>query len=140
VAISGIAMVSLAVFWRKLIYWHSELEVELNEILQSAGQKGSATSAPWLQPHEEWSLNISECVLPDLADCRGRTMTELALRAQFGGSVVGIERQGFMIVNPPPETVLYPRDRVLLLGSGPQVVAARRFLTAVSGVGPVTAD
>ena len=47
VAISVIAVVSLAVFWRKLIYWHSELEVELNGLLQNAGQKGSATAAPW---------------------------------------------------------------------------------------------
>ena len=51
-------------------------------------------------------------------------MTELALRAHFGCSVVGIERQGYMIVNPAPESVLYPRDRVLLLGSSAQVAAA----------------
>jgi monovalent cation:H+ antiporter-2, CPA2 family len=66
-------------------------------------------------------------------------MTELALRARFGCSVVGIERQGYMIVNPAPETVLYPRYRVLLLGSGPQVVAAKHVLTAVSGAEPVAA-
>ncbi|HTT56274.1 MAG TPA: cation:proton antiporter [Opitutaceae bacterium] len=132
-AITVLAVVALVVFWRRLIYWHSELEVELNEVLAGAGQHGSATAAPWLRPREEWHLNISECLLPDLADCRGRTLTELALRAQFGCSVVGIERQGFMIANPPPETVLYPRDRLLLLGSGPPLAAARRLLTAVSG-------
>jgi CPA2 family monovalent cation:H+ antiporter-2 len=138
-AVSVLALAGLVFFWRKLIYWHSELEVELNEILRAAEPGGSATGAPWLQPHAEWNLNVSECVLPDLADCRGRTMIELALRARFGCSVVGIERQGYMIVNPSPETALYPRDRVLLLGSGPQVVAAKHFLTAVSGAEPVAA-
>jgi CPA2 family monovalent cation:H+ antiporter-2 len=138
-AISVLAIAGLVVFWRKLIYWHSELEVELNEILRATEPSGSATGAPWLQPHDEWNLNISECVLPDLADCRGRTMTELALRARFGCSVVGIERQGYMIVNPSPEAALYPRDRVLLLGSGPQVVAAKNLLTAVSGAEPAAA-
>lgn len=136
IGITVIGVVGLVVFWRKLIYWHSELEVELNDVLRAGDSRSSTTAAPWLRPREEWNLNVAECVLPDLADCRGRTMTELALRAQFGCSVVGIERQGFMIVNPPPETVLYPRDRVLLLGSGAQVVAAKRLLTAVSGAEP----
>jgi CPA2 family monovalent cation:H+ antiporter-2 len=66
-------------------------------------------------------------------------MTELALRAKFGCSVVGIERQGYMIVNPSPETALYPRDRVLLLGLGPQMAAAKKFLTIVSVTEPAAA-
>jgi CPA2 family monovalent cation:H+ antiporter-2 len=136
IVVSVIAAAGLAVFWRKLIYWHSELEVGLNEILAGADQRGSVTAAPWLRPHGEWNLHISECVLPDLADGRGRSITELAIRAKFGCSVVGIERQGYMIVNPSPETVLYPRDRVLLLGSGPQMVAAKKFLTIVSMAEP----
>ena len=136
IVVSVIAVAGLAVFWRKLIYWHSELEVGLNEILAGADQRGSVTAAPWLRPHGEWNLHISECVLPDLADGRGRSITELAIRAKFGCSVVGIERQGYMIVNPSPETVLYPRDRVLLLGSGPQMVAAKKFLTVVSMAEP----
>ncbi|MDD2762675.1 MAG: cation:proton antiporter [Opitutaceae bacterium] len=136
IAISLLAVAGLAVLWRRLIYWHSELEVGLNEILAGAGERGSATAAPWLRPHDEWNLNISECVLPDLADSRGRTLTELALRAQYGCSVVGIERQGYMIVNPPPETALYPRDRVLLIGAGRSMTAAKQFLTTVSGMEP----
>jgi CPA2 family monovalent cation:H+ antiporter-2 len=138
-AVSVVAIVGLAVLWRKLIYWHSELEVGLNEVLAGADQRGSVTAAPWLRPHGGWDLNISECVLPDLADCRGRTMTELAIRAKFGCSVVGVERQGYMIVNPSPETILYPRDRVLLLGSGPQMAAAKKFLTMVSLAEPAMA-
>jgi CPA2 family monovalent cation:H+ antiporter-2 len=46
---------------------------------------------------------------------------------------VGIERQGFMIPLPPPESVLYPRDKVLLMGTIAQVGAGRDFLGGVSG-------
>jgi CPA2 family monovalent cation:H+ antiporter-2 len=74
-----------------------------------------------------------DCTLPDLADCQGRTIAELDLRARFGCSVVGIERQGFMIPLPPPESVLYPRDKVLLMGTVAQVRAGRDFLGGVSG-------
>jgi CPA2 family monovalent cation:H+ antiporter-2 len=39
-----------------------------------------------------------------------------------------------MIPLPPPDSVLYPRDKVLLLGTTEQVRAGRKFLGAVSGV------
>jgi len=74
-----------------------------------------------------------DCTLPDLADCQGKRIAELDLRARFGCSVVGIERQGFMIPLPPPEAVLYPRDKVLLMGTADQVKVGRKFLVTVSG-------
>ncbi len=132
-----LVVAALAIFWRRLIYWHSELEIGLHEALAEADQRGTASTAPWLRSEGDWTLNISECVLPDLAACRGRSMAELGLRARFGCSVVGIERQGYMIANPPPEAAFYPRDRVLLLGSTAQVQAAKKFLSAASGEEPV---
>jgi CPA2 family monovalent cation:H+ antiporter-2 len=74
-----------------------------------------------------------DCTLPDLADCQGKQIAELDLRARFGCSVVGIERQGYMIPLPAPDAVLYPRDKVLLMGTSEQVQAGRKFLATVSG-------
>jgi CPA2 family monovalent cation:H+ antiporter-2 len=74
-----------------------------------------------------------DCTLPDLADCQGRSIAELGLRTRTGCSVVGIERQGFMIPLPTPAAVLYPRDKVLLLGTPEQVRAGKTMLGAVSG-------
>jgi CPA2 family monovalent cation:H+ antiporter-2 len=74
-----------------------------------------------------------DCTLPDLADCQGKQIAQLDLRARFGCSVVGIERQGYMIPLPPPEAVLYPRDKVLLMGTTEQVMAGKKFLAGVSG-------
>ncbi|MCX6945195.1 MAG: cation:proton antiporter [Opitutales bacterium] len=129
-----VALVALTVLWRKLVFWHSQLEVELQEVMTSAEGQMSATSAPWLQPHGDWHLHLVDCVLPDLADAQGRKIAELDLRARFGCSVVGIERQGFMIPLPPPDAVLYPRDRVLLMGTVEQVRAGKTCLGGVSGV------
>jgi CPA2 family monovalent cation:H+ antiporter-2 len=78
-------------------------------------------------------LHMIDCTLPDLADCQGKKISELGLRTRFGCTVVGIERQGFMIPLPPPEAVLFPRDKVLLLGTSEQVNAGKEFLGAVSG-------
>jgi CPA2 family monovalent cation:H+ antiporter-2 len=128
-----VAVAALLLLRQRLIYWHSHLEVELKTVMSSADQQMSLTATPWLKPHGDWNLQMIDCVLPDLADAKGRKIAELDLRARFGCSVVGIERQGFMIPLPAPDAVLYPRDRVLLMGTAAQVKAGRRFLGAVSG-------
>jgi len=127
------AVVAVVLLRRRLIYWHCVLEVELTTMIQTSEQKMTSTTAPWMGRHPDWDLHMIDCTLPDLADCQGRTIAELDLRARFGCSVVGIERQGFMIPLPPPESVLYPRDKVLLMGTVAQVAAGRDFLGGVSG-------
>jgi CPA2 family monovalent cation:H+ antiporter-2 len=84
--------------------------------------------------HSDWSLALTDCVLPDLADCRGRTLGDLALRTKFGCTVAGVERQGVMVGNPVGDMILYPRDKVLLLGDPDQVAAGKEFLQRVSGL------
>jgi CPA2 family monovalent cation:H+ antiporter-2 len=127
------AVVVVLLLRRRLIHWHSVLEVELQTMIHTSETKMTSTTAPWLGKHPDWDLHMIDCTLPDLADCQGRTIAELDLRARFGCSVVGIERQGFMIPLPQPDSVFYPRDKVLLLGTMQQVQAARAFLGGVSG-------
>jgi CPA2 family monovalent cation:H+ antiporter-2 len=128
-----IAGASLLLLRRRLVYWHSELEVELQGLLdEGSSARLTATSVPWLGRHEEWRLNVSECVIPDLAACSGATLAMLNLRARHGCTVVGIERQGCMISQPGPECALFPRDRVLLLGSPEQTAAAKAQLGSVA--------
>ena len=131
----ALVVVGLA-FWvlrRRLIYWHSFLEVELQEMMTQGDQKFTGTTAPWMAPHGEWNLTLIECVLPDLADCRGHTLGSLALRTKYGCTVAGVERQGVMAGNPTGGMVLYPRDKVLLLGDPKQVTAGKDFLQQASG-------
>ena len=127
------AALAVVLLRRRLIYWHCVLEVELKNTIEVSESKMTSTTAPWLGKHPDWDLHMIDCTLPDLADCQGRTIAELDLRARFGCSVVGIERQGFMIPLPPPESVVYPRDKVLLMGTMEQVQRGRVFLGAVSG-------
>jgi len=131
---SGLVAVGCVILVRRrLIYLHCVLEVELKTMVQSSDTIISSTSAPWLGRHPDWDLHMIDCTLPDLADCQGRSIAEVNLRARFGCSIVGIERQGFMIPLPKASTVLYPRDRVLLMGTDEQVAAGRAFLDAASG-------
>jgi len=133
VAVSAAAaLLALLVLRRKLIYWHSELEVELREMLASGDTAPTDAHSAWLRPHLGWNLNLGECTLPDLADCQGKRIAELDLRARIGCTLVGIERQGFIIALPGPDAVLYPGDKVLLLGTSEQVAAGKAFLATVA--------
>ena len=129
-----VATTALLVLRRRMIYWHSELEVGLQEVLGESGPaRLSATSVPWLGKHEDWKLSVSDCVVPDLASCAGSTLAQLNLRARFGCTVVGIERQGCMIALPGPDQAIFPRDKVLFLGTSGQAAEAKAFLGAVDG-------
>ncbi|AOS45205.1 Inner membrane protein YbaL [Lacunisphaera limnophila] len=134
-----VILLGLLLMRRRLIYWHSMLEVELQEMLERGDQKFTGTTAPWMAPHSEWRLALTDCVLPDMADARGRTLGELALRTRFGCTVAGVERQGVMVGNPVGAMVLYPRDKVLLLGDPEQVAAGKEFLQRASGA-PVVSN
>jgi monovalent cation:H+ antiporter-2, CPA2 family len=131
-----VAIVGVALFRRRLVLWHSELEVGLQSALKSGSKISPDTHAPWLRPEGDWEINVVDCVLPDLANCQGRRIADLELRARFGCTIVGIGRQGYLIPLPTPDTVLYPRDKVLLIGTPEQVEAGRKFLTEVSGAPP----
>jgi CPA2 family monovalent cation:H+ antiporter-2 len=107
-------------------------------MMTQGDHKFTGTTAPWLAAHSEWSLALTDCLLPDLADCRGRTLGELALRTKFGCTVAGVERQGVMVGNPTADMILYPRDKVLLLGDPAQVAAGKEFLHRASGTALVS--
>ena len=127
------------VFMRsKLIFWHSVLEVELQERLIQPDGHFSDTTTPLLAEHREWNLGVTECLLPDLAACRGQTLGELALRTRFGCVVAGVERQGMVIGNPSIDLTLYPHDRVLLLGDPVQIAAGKAFLQGVTVTAPAS--
>ncbi|MDD5678014.1 MAG: cation:proton antiporter [Kiritimatiellae bacterium] len=58
-----------------------------------------------------------------------KIVRELNLRAQTGATIIGIERQGIMIINPEADETFQPGDRVMLLGTGGQIENARAWLS-----------
>ena len=57
-----------------------------------------------------------------------RTLREIPLRGQTGASIVAIERAGQRLINPGPDEILRPGDRVLLLGHADQLPGAKELL------------
>ena|SRR5208282_2931895 len=51
----------------------------------------------------------------------------LSLRSQFGCSIVGVDRQGYPVPSPGPDTELFPGDELLVLGTATQIQHVRAF-------------
>lgn len=129
-------------FWRRFVHLHSRFEYELRRQFRRATHPvaTSAWTAVLPESTADWGLDIDEVVLPGDSALAGRTLGELAIRAQFGCSVVGIDRQGYGLANPGADTVLFPRDKLLLLGTPEQLARAAQFLGAAASPRAVTAD
>jgi CPA2 family monovalent cation:H+ antiporter-2 len=136
----AVAAVVLALLWRKLVYWHSDMEVRLQENMAAAETGGAA--ALLAQAPQDWELHAEEAVLPENAAVAGRSLRALDLRRRHGCTVAGVDRHGLGLVNPGADTVLYPLDRVLLLGAREQLAAARDELEAGDArpIGPGVGD
>ena len=123
-----------AVFWRRFVKLHTRFEMQLMDQLHRASQVTSASAWSDTLPQQtaDWDLEIDEVTLPADSTHVGKTLRQLALRARYGVSVLGIDRQGFSIVNPSADTVLYPYDKLLLLGAHGELGRAKRDLLALA--------
>lgn len=121
ITLSVMAILALvaAVLWRRLVRWHSTMEISLESALSDASSPQNQPS--WMDGHAPWGLQIGEVVLPDRFAWAGHSIGEAGIRKRFGCSVIAIERQGFNIPNPGHASHLFPGDRVLLLGSRAQI-------------------
>ncbi len=137
--------VAMIVFWRRWIRIHSGLEVELQQALGSGhGADGrgemALASDGWFPKNEDWDVNIAEIVVPDHSAVLGRSLRELNFRQRFGCSIVAIDRQGYPLGNPGPDAVLYPGDKLLMLGSSKEVDAAEALVVAPASEEVAVAD
>jgi CPA2 family monovalent cation:H+ antiporter-2 len=129
-AIGVTALIYLLVFGRKLRRLHQQLDVQLAEAILSSEERREKSREDWLKEHQEWDLTLSDIRVPDSETWFGKTLGDLGLRSQFGCSVVGVERQGFPVPSPGPDTELYPNDELLVLGKPDQIQKVRAFFNS----------
>lgn len=127
----GVLLVALALFSRALVRWHLRLELEVRSQLRTASSPAASAglSLPILE-RPEWPMEVNEVELPSHSQHAGKRISELALRTHAGCSIVGIDRQGFVMTNPAGDERLYPGDRLLVLGTESQLAQGEALLTA----------
>jgi CPA2 family monovalent cation:H+ antiporter-2 len=124
-----------ALFSKRLIYWHSAWRATVEDVFTSGNAKPDAVEVArraisgGLKP---WDIHLQDCLIPENAACAGAALSTLAIPSRFGASIMEIERNGYKILSPGPETRLYPGDTALLLGRTEEIEKARAFLGAKS--------
>lgn len=123
-----------AVFWRKLIRLHSRFEHELRtQLADSPFATGKPALSGWAESRSRWELNLAEHTIVEHSQAVPRPISELPLRQQFACTIVSIERQGITIPNPAADTVLFPNDKLLLLGQNENLRRAENWLGSEAG-------
>ena len=128
--IAAIVLLFAPFIWRRLIKLHSKLEFDFRERMKAASTLGSSSGLPAsvLEQPQEWNLEIDEVTLPYRTEHAGSAIAKLDLRRQFGVSIMAIDRQGHLIVNPDGIEKLYASDKLLLLGGRDQLSEAEQLL------------
>jgi len=126
------ATVVVAVFSNKLIYWHSQWQSSVRDVLAEDPQavtEAAASAARGKRLHDlgQWNLRLSDAIIPDGASYSGNTLAQLSIPSRFGCAVLEVERNGHVITTIRPDLRIYPGDKLLLLGQEGQLLAAREF-------------
>lgn len=75
-----------------------------------------------------WDAILSEVNVSANASCVGQTLAQSRLKEKFGVIVTMIERGQQKILAPGRDDVIYPHDKLYLLGTDDQILAVSQFL------------
>jgi CPA2 family monovalent cation:H+ antiporter-2 len=126
-AILVTVVVYILVFGKRLKTVHHQIDSQLAEAILSAEERRQQSHEHWLKEHQEWELTLNEIRVPDSEAWFDETLGDLALRSRFGCSVIGVERHGYPVPSPGPDTAIFPNDVLLVLGSKAQIQHVRAF-------------
>src|ERR1051325_6095265 len=117
--------------WHSIVLLHSRVEQAVRDVFNEMPVARPSQKAELMSLIEQkypWDFEMAEFNLSKDSAAARRTIQDLALRKRTGASIVGIQRDGFQIVNPSPGLPLFPGDGLLLIGQKEQLDQARRIL------------
>ncbi|TLU99354.1 cation:proton antiporter domain-containing protein [Dyadobacter luticola] len=114
----GIMVLGFAIFYQRLQQFYSKIEDRFLQNLNARQLEGSGKSKRILLP---WDAHFAFLEVSADSNLIGKTLQELKIREHFGINVVLIERGSSTIHLPRPTEVLYPCDRIEVIGTDDQL-------------------
>ena len=75
-----------------------------------------------------WDTHLTEIVVAPESDVVGKTLSNLMMREKYGVNIAMIERGRINIPTPGRDEVLYPNDKLLLIGTDTQLEGIKSLL------------
>ncbi|WP_205514434.1 cation:proton antiporter [Longitalea arenae] len=124
VAILPVIVIVLLVFARRLNSFYARIEKRfLMNLNQREQLQPSGTSD--LSP---WDAHMAFFTMPPESAVVGKTLQELAWREQYGINIAYVERGSITITAPSRTDVLYPFDKIAVIGTDVQLEQFRNIL------------
>jgi CPA2 family monovalent cation:H+ antiporter-2 len=108
------------------MYFHGKSA--LAETLAETPKPAEPVTGPEIQARLLGEVGLESLTLAPGMPGAGKSLRELELKTRTGAWVVGIERESREIVNPDADEILIPGDRLLIVGNGERLAAARGVL------------
>jgi CPA2 family monovalent cation:H+ antiporter-2 len=124
VAILPVIVIVLLVFARRLNSFYARIEKRFLTNLNQREQMQSSASGD-LTP---WDAHMAYFTMPAESAVVGKTLLELAWREQYGINIAYIERGSIIITAPARTDVLFPFDKIAVIGTDVQLEQFRAIL------------
>ncbi|QRR03874.1 cation:proton antiporter domain-containing protein [Dyadobacter sandarakinus] len=122
---AAIMLLCFSVFYRRLQQFYSRIEDRFLQNLNARQLEGSGKSRRILLP---WDAHFAFLEVSADSSLIGKSLQDLAIREKFGINVVLIERGSKTIQLPRPTEVLYPCDRIEVIGTDDQLDEFRKHI------------
>lgn len=113
--------------WKFNIRIYSKAQIALKEVFAEGQSWINILSFNAAQAVFNEAL-LTELVIMPQSHAASKFIRELNLRSVTGASIIGLEREGKMLINPRADEILRPGDRLYLLGAAGQLEKARTLL------------
>ena len=121
----GIMVLGFAIFYQRLQLFYHKIEDRFLQNLNARQLEGSGKSKRILLP---WDAHFAFLEVSPDSNMIGKSLQELKIRENFGINVVLIERGSKTIHLPRPTEVLYPCDRIEVIGTDDQLDVFRSHI------------
>ncbi len=116
---AGIIMtLSILLFYQRLQAFYHRIEERFMQNLNARGLEGSGKSTRLLLP---WDAHFAFLEVSPDSEYIGKSLQQLKIREKFGINLVLIERGSKTIQLPKPTELLYPYDRIEVIGTDEQL-------------------
>lgn len=128
VAIAGVlvTLLLLYLFRDRIRNFYGKIETRFLSNLNEREQNKKELAIP----DTPWNSHLAEFEIHPWLPCVGKTLVDLKLRENYGVNVASILRGGKTINVPSRSEVLFPGDRLTVLGTDDQLKKFREYLDA----------
>ncbi|MEW6055026.1 MAG: cation:proton antiporter [Bdellovibrionota bacterium] len=133
ISVAALSAIFFAKFYRRLEASYHWFERQFLSTFD-ASEKKSKHPSDALKRLAPWNAHLVQLRVHPDSDIAGKAIAKVELRKRFGLNIVAIHRGSRTLISPEPDSQIFPKDELLVLGTDEQVDAARSMIEKPPGI------